>query len=388
MKEIILAKCGELVLKGLNRASFEKVLVKNIKLALESLGDFSVNVVQSTVYIDKDGGIQDIEAAYECVKRVFGISSLCRAAVCDKNMDDILRTALEYSKDDLSRARTFKVEAKRSDKRFELKSPQICCEVGAYLLENINGIKVDVHNPDVTVTVEVRDFAAYVHCGNDQGAGGMPYGSNGRACLMLSGGIDSPVAGYMMAKRGLRLTAVYFYSPPYTGELANEKVITLAGKLKSYCPDIMLYMVKFTEVQEQIRKNCREELFTVIMRRFMVRIANKVAGMTSSDALITGESLGQVASQTLYALNITDELSNRLVLRPLIGMDKEEIVTVARKIDTFETSILPYEDCCTVFTPKHPKTHPKLDEILAEEQKLDVEGLVEKSANQITKISI
>ncbi len=388
MKEIILAKCGELVLKGLNRSSFEKTLIRNIKRALQPLGEFDVSIMQSTIYIDKDGGIDDTAAAFSYVRRVFGIAALCRAAVCRKDMEDIKKTALEYSKNALQKKRTFKVESKRSDKRFAFSSPQICADVGAYLLKNIDGISVDVHNPDVVVTVEVRDLAAYVHCENVPGAGGMPYGSSGKACLLLSGGIDSPVAGYMMAKRGLKLSAVHFFSPPYTGELAKQKVLDLASQLSCYCPDMELYLVHFTEIQEQIKKNCREDLFTVIMRRFMIRLADAAADKSGAGALITGESLGQVASQTLRALSITDELSRHIVLRPLIGMDKDEIVAMSRKIDTFETSILPYEDCCTVFTPRHPKTRPVLSEILEEENKLDIPVLVENAVSRMTVVKI
>lgn len=388
MKEIILAKCGELVLKGLNRISFEKTLIKNIKLALSPLGEFKVSVVQSTIYIDKDGGIDDIEEAYERVRRVFGIAALSRAAVCEKDMDAIRETALAYAREKLESARSFKVMSKRSDKRFAYNSPQICSDVGAHLLKNVGGLRVDVHNPDVIVTVEVRDFAAYVHCGSDSGAGGMPYGSSGKACLLLSGGIDSPVAGYMMAKRGLRLSAVHFLSPPYTGELAKQKVLSLAEKLSDYCPGMELYLVHFTQIQEQIKNNCREELFTVIMRRFMIRLADIAADLSGAGALVTGESLGQVASQTLGALSITDELSRHIVLRPLIGMDKEEIISVSRKIDTFETSVLPYEDCCTVFTPRHPKTRPVLSEIINEENKLDIDTLVKNASDMITVIKI
>ncbi len=388
MKEIILAKCGELVLKGLNRMSFEKTLIKNIKQALSPLGEFDVAIMQSTIYIDKDGGIENIDAAFERVKRVFGIAALCKAAVCQKNMADIKKTALLYFLKSLGTAKTFKVMSKRSDKRFEYNSPQICAQVGSYILKNVENISVDVHNPDVTVTVEVRDFAAYVHCDNEQGAGGMPYGSSGKACLLLSGGIDSPVAGYMMAKRGLLLSAVHFYSPPYTGELAKQKVVSLAQRLSDYCPGMELYNVRFTEIQEQIKKNCKDDLFTVIMRRFMVRLADEIAFRAHANALITGESLGQVASQTLSALNITDELSRHIVLRPLIGMDKEEIVAVSRKIDTFDISVLPYEDCCTVFTPRHPKTRPSLEEIIIEENKLDIEKLVNNALDTVTVVQI
>ncbi len=387
MKEIILAKCGELVLKGLNRKSFEKTLIKNLHAALSPIGEFEISSIQSTIYIDGKRDY-DIDDAYARVSRVFGIASLSRAAEVPKNMDDILCAALEYARPALKKGTSFKVAAKRSDKRFCKTSPEICSELGAYLMKNIDGLRVDVHKPDVLVTVEVRDFAAYIHFKSDPGAGGMPYGSGGKACLMLSGGIDSPVAGYMMAKRGVSLSAVHFLSPPYTGELAKEKVLTLAGTMSAYCPGIELYLVHFTEIQEQILKNCREELFTVIMRRFMVRLADEVAQMSGADALVTGESLGQVASQTLSALTVTNAAAKHIIFRPLIGMDKEEIVTVARKIDTFETSILPYEDCCTVFTPRHPKTRPNLAEVELEEQKLDIEALVARAKEKITKETI
>ena len=387
MKEIILAKCGELVLKGLNRSSFEKTLIKNIRYAIREYGEFDISLAQSTIYIDSLTEY-NIDEVYEKVKKVFGIAALSRAAVCKKDIDAIKETALEYSRSKLEEVRTFKVAAKRADKRFSYNSPQICNEVGGFLLKNHPHLKVDVHNPQVVVTVEVRDFGAYVHFQTDNGAGGMPYGSNGKACLMLSGGIDSPVAGYMMAKRGLKLSAVHFFSPPYTGELAKEKVLTLAEILTDYCPGIELYLVHFTEIQEQIKKNCREDLFTVIMRRFMVRLADVAAAKSGAKALITGESLGQVASQTMEALNITDKVSKRLIMRPLIGMDKEEIVIISRKIDTFETSVQPYEDCCTVFTPKHPKTKPVLEEILKEEAKLDIETLVKNASDNMTVISI
>jgi len=387
MKEIILAKCGELVLKGLNRISFEKTLIKNLKISLRDFAPLDISVVQSTIYISKDEDY-DIDTAYEKVKRVFGIATVCKAAVCEKDMELIKQTAVEYCKDALENCESFKVTAKRSDKKFALKSPEICQEVGGYLLKNIPGLKVDVHDPEVTVTVEIRDYGAYIHCNAEAGAGGMPYGSNGKACLLLSGGIDSPVAGYMMAKRGLKLSAVHFYSPPYTGELAKEKVISLAEIMSDYCPDIKLHMVHFTEIQEEIKNKCREDLFTVIMRRFMVRMANVAARKSGSSALVTGESLGQVASQTMAALNITDDVADTIVLRPVIGMDKEEIITVSRKIGTFETSIQPYEDCCTVFTPKHPKTRPTMSEILEEEKKLDVEGLVARAAESIEVIRI
>ncbi len=381
MEQLILAKCGEIVLKGLNRSRFDTILLKNLKQSLADLGEFDITLAQSTVYI-RSLSDADMEEVYERTKRVFGFAAVCRAYMCEKDMDAIKALARECLAETLDEVRTFKVEAKRSDKRFPLKSPEICREIGGVLLEEFSHLKVDVHQPDVTVTVEIRDFGAYIHAVREPGAGGMPYGSNGRACLLLSGGIDSPVAGYMMAKRGLKLTGIHFFSPPYTGERAKQKVLALAEEMRAYCPGMKVMVIHFTEIQEAIRDNCKEEYFTVIMRRFMMRVAYELSKITRCGALITGESLGQVASQTMDALQLTDGVTNALVLRPLIGMDKEEIVQISRKIGTFETSIQPYEDCCTVFTPKHPKTKPMLSDILKEEEKLDVEGLVDRAVHE------
>ena len=378
MEKIILAKCGEIVLKGLNRSKFDQMLLKNLKQSLVGAGKFEISLAQSTVYVQGDGE-SDMDEAYARTKRVFGFAAVCMAYMCEKSMESILATAPECLAETMEEINTFKVEAKRSDKRFPLKSPEICREVGGVLLANFPHLRVDVHHPDVVVTVEVRDFGAYIHAVREPGAGGMPYGSNGRACLLLSGGIDSPVAGYMMAKRGLKLTGIHFFSPPYTGERAKQKVVQLAKELQAYCPGMKLHVVHFTEAQEAIRDACKEEFFTVIMRRMMMRVAYELMKKTRSSALITGESLGQVASQTVDALQLTDSVTNALVLRPLIGMDKDEIVQISRKIGTFETSIQPYEDCCTVFTPKHPKTRPTLQDILREEEKRDIEGLVERA---------
>ncbi len=381
MEQMILAKCGEIVLKGLNRSYFDQLLIKNLKASLAELGEFEISLAQSTVYVRGLNGA-DMDEAFNRTKRVFGFAAVCMAYMCEKTMDAIMALAKECLIETLEEVNTFKVEAKRSDKRFPLKSPEICREVGGVLLEQFPHLQVDVHNPDVTVTVEVRDFGAYIHAVREPGAGGMPYGSNGRACLLLSGGIDSPVAGYMMAKRGLKLTGIHFFSPPYTGERAKQKVVSLAKELQAYCPGMKLHVVHFTEAQEAIRDHCNEEYFTVIMRRMMMRVAHEIAKKTRCGALITGESLGQVASQTMDALKLTDSVTGALVLRPLIGMDKEEIVQISRKIGTFETSIQPYEDCCTVFTPKHPKTKPTLRDIEQEEAKLDIAGLVERAVHE------
>ena len=371
MKEIILVKNGELVLKGLNRCSFEDVLIKNMKRHLAPLGDFKFTKSQSTIMVEPEDADTDLDDAAECLKKVFGIAALSRAAVCEKDMNCIIKTALAYLDDELSGAKTFKVEAKRSDKKFPLKSPEICRETGGAILKKFNHLKVDVHNPEITVTVEIRDNYAFVRGNNIKGAGGMPTGTSGRAAVLISGGIDSPVAAYMMAKRGIELISVHFASPPYTSELAEMKVLDLLKKVSAYCGTITTYIVPFTEIQEAIRDYCPEEYFTLIMRRIMMKISDRIARQQNCLALITGESVGQVASQTIYALGCTDCASTLPVFRPCIGMDKDEIVSISRKIDTFETSIQPYEDCCTVFTPKHPRTKPKLEDVLEAEGKIE-----------------
>lgn len=371
MKEIILVKNGELVLKGLNRCSFEDVLIKNMKRHLAPLGDFKFTKSQSTIMVEPEDADTDLDDAAECLKKVFGIAALSRAAVCEKDMNCIIKTALAYLEDELVGAKTFKVEAKRSDKKFPLKSPEICRETGGAILKKFNHLKVDVHNPEITVTVEIRDNYAFVRGNNIKGAGGMPTGTSGRAAVLISGGIDSPVAAYMMAKRGIELISVHFASPPYTSELAEMKVLDLLKKVSAYCGTITTYIVPFTEIQEAIRDYCPEEYFTLVMRRIMMKISDRIARQQNCLALITGESVGQVASQTIYALGCTDCASTLPVFRPCIGMDKDEIVSISRKIDTFETSVQPYEDCCTVFTPKHPRTKPKLEDVLEAEGKIE-----------------
>lgn len=379
MKEIILIKNGELALKGLNRCTFEDIMIKNIKRRLKDLGKVEIRKAQSAIYIEPKEENFDFEEALERVSLIFGIAAFSRACVCEKNMEDILSKSVEYLADTLKNAKTFKVEAKRSDKKFPLKSPEICRELGGVLLSHFHHLKVDVHNPDVTVNVEIRDFSAYVRAEQIQGAGGLPVGTAGTASILISGGIDSPVAAWTMAKRGLRLNAIHFASPPYTSARAELKVKTLLSKVARYSGSINLAIVPFTDIQDEIANNCPEEYFTLIMRRMMMRIAQKIAKNSGSLALITGESLGQVASQTLPALVTTDIVTNMPVLRPLIGMDKEEIITISRKIDAFETSILPYEDCCTVFTPKHPKTRPTVELCEKAEEGLDIDRLVEEA---------
>ena len=379
MKEMILIKVGELALKGLNRRTFEDVLVKNIKRSISYLGPFEVKTAQSTVYVTplRDGA--DLDEAARRIGCVFGIAAYSRACFAEKSMDSIKINALEYLKEQLELVSTFKVEAKRSDKQFPLKSPQICAELGGYLLEHFPHLGVDVHNPELTVTVEVRDFGAYIHGQALRGAGGIPVGTGGRAAILISGGIDSPVAAYMMAKRGVELTAVHFASPPYTSERAEEKVKELLSIVSRFSGRMVMHTVPFTEIQEEIRKNCPEELFTIIMRRFMMQFAERIARENECAALITGESLGQVASQTIHAISCTDEACSMPVFRPLIGMDKDEIIKTARRIGTFETSIQPYEDCCTVFTPKHPRTRPVLKFVKLAQEELDCEELIERA---------
>lgn len=380
MQEIILIKNGELALKGLNRATFESVLVKNIKRRLHGLGHFVISRSQSTITIEPTDTEFDMDEAVERLSKVFGIAGFQRAAAVEKDMSAILSAACAYLKEPLSQIRTFKVEAKRSDKDFPLTSPEISAEVGGKLLETFGHLSVDVHHPDRVVTVEIRERFAYIRCNQIKGAGGMPVGTGGKAALLISGGIDSPVAGWMMAKRGIVLDAIHFASPPYTSPQAEMKVHDLLRQVAVYSGDIGLYTVPFTEIQEQIRDNCPEELFTLVMRRFMMRIAERIARREDCAALITGESVGQVASQTILSLGCTDAVVGMPVFRPLIGMDKDEIIVRARAIDTFDISIRPYEDCCTVFTPRHPRTRPRLSLLEEAERTLKVEDLVERAA--------
>lgn len=380
MKEIILIKNGELALKGLNRRTFEDMLVKNMRRRLDGIGKFKFTVAQSTIVAEPENETVDLDEAVERISKIFGIAGFSRAAAVEKDMETILRSAEEYLAPQLLTVRSFKVEAKRSDKKFPLKSPEICRETGGYLLRKFPHLEVDVHNPDIVVTVEVRDSSAYIHGKQLKGAGGMPTGSAGRAALLISGGIDSPVAGYMMAKRGLELMAVHFASPPYTSERAEQKVHSLLKQVSKYSGRIALFVVPFTETQELIKDNCPEEIFTVIMRRMMMRVAQKIAAKEHAGALITGESVGQVASQTMQAIACTDNVCEIPVFRPLIGMDKDEVVAISRKIETFDISILPYEDCCTVFTPKHPRTRPTIDYVEECEKALDVDRLVNEAA--------
>ncbi len=389
MKEIILVKSGEIVLKGMNRYNFENVLIKNMGRRIKDLGKFQITKSQSAIFVENLDDKADMSLVLERLKTVFGIAALTPACMVEKDFDTICRATKEYLGDILENTHTFKVTAKRSDKSFAMNSPEICRELGGVLLDTFPHLQVDVQNPQVTVTVEVREKGAYIHVDQLSGAGGIPVSTSGKATLLLSGGIDSPVAGYMMAKRGLEIVCVHFASPPYTSERAKEKVVMLAKKMVPYTGRMKLYIVPFTEMQEVLRDRCREDLFTIAMRRYMMKIAEAISRHEDSNGLVTGESVGQVASQTLQAIACTDIATEMPVLRPLIGMDKEEIVRIARKIDTFETSILPYEDCCTVFTPKHPKTKPSLTEILANEEEMDIsEELVNKCIEEAELINI
>ena len=388
MKEIFLLKLGEIVLKGANKRQFEDKLRQNVRRRMKPYGNFDVYLMQSTVYVEPMDEMADLDGAWEACHTIFGLASLCRCRACEKDLDQIFDTIEEYLGDDLERAASFKVESKRSDKRFPLNSIQISQEIGGRLAEAHPNCKVDVRRPAFTVFVEIRDMAAYIHGPAEPGAGGLPTGVGGRAMCLLSGGIDSPVAAYMIAKRGVEVECVHFFSYPYTSQLAKDKVLELARLVTRYCGRMTVNVVHFTEIQEAIRDNCPEEFFTLIMRRFMMEIAQRIAQDDGCGALITGENLGQVASQTLQAMAVTGSVVDIPIFMPLIGMDKEEIVTIARKIGTMETSILPYEDCCTVFTPKHPKTKPTLGQLIHAERKLDREALIQAALQNVEKIAV
>ena len=388
MNEMILLKLGEMVLKGLNRHSFEDKLQANIHRRLNGLGRFRVYTRQSTTYVEPMEDSCDMDAAWEAMKKVFGVVGLSRARACEKDKDAILKACHEYLDDRLRTARTFKVETRRADKTFPMTSIQLSQYVGGELDELYPNLQVDVHHPELTVYVEIRDYAAFVHANPDPGAGGLPVGINGRAVSLLSGGIDSPVASYMIAKRGVALDMVHFFSYPYTSPEAKEKVLELARLLTPWCGHLTVHVVPFTAIQEELRRSCPEEMFTLVMRRFMMRIAQRVAKRCGAKALVTGESLGQVASQTMDAMTVTGQVVDIPVLRPVVGMDKEEIVQISRKIGTYDTSILPYEDCCTVFTPRHPRLRPTVEEAEAAEAGLDIEAMVQAAVDGIERIRL
>ena len=388
MNEIMLLKHGEMVLKGLNRRGFEEKLMGNAKRRLKKYGSFKIYTRQSTTYIEPQNGDCDFEGAWEAMRKLFGVVGLSRAKGCDKDKDAIVACAREYLGDKLAAARTFKVESKRADKTFPMTSIQLSQYVGGELDDAYPNLTADMHAPELTVHVEVRDYAAYVHADPEPGAGGLPIGVGGRALSLLSGGIDSPVASWMIAKRGIALEMVHFFSYPYTSEEAKQKVLTLAKLLTPWCGRLTVHVVPFTAIQEELRRKCPEELFTVLMRRFMMRIAEAVAQRCGAGAIVTGECLGQVASQTMEAMRCTGAVCSLPILRPVVGMDKEEIVQIARKIGTFETSILPYEDCCTVFTPKHPRLRPVLGELEHAEAALDIDAMVQAAVDGIERIRV
>ena len=376
--EMLLLKLGEVVLKGLNRRSFEDKLVSNVRRRMKPCGSFQIYIRQSTIYVEPQTDHCDMEAAYRAARQIFGVVTVARAVPCAKEMDAIVETAKTYLAVEFAKARTFKVESRRADKHFPMNSIQISQYVGGELGQFFN-IKADMHDPDLTVYVEIREKYAYVHAPSVPGAGGLPIGMGGRAVSLLSGGLDSPVSSYMIARRGVELEMVHFVSPPYTSQLAQDKVLELARLLTVYCGRMIVHIIPFTEIQEEIRRQCPEEYFTLIMRRFMMRLAEAVARKSHASALVTGESLGQVASQTIKALGVTEDVTHLPVLRPLIGTDKVEIIRMAREIGTYETSILPYEDCCTVFTPRHPATRPVLGDVVKAESVLDIDGLVARA---------
>ena len=388
VKEIFLLKLGEIVLKGANKRQFEDKLRQNIRRRMKAYGNFDVYIMQSTVYVEPMDDEADVEGAWDACRSIFGLVSLCRCRACDKDLDSIFTAIEEYLGDELDCAKSFKVESKRSDKRFPLTSIGISQEIGGRLAEAHPDCVVDVHNPEYTVYVEVRDLAAYVHGPRVPGAGGLPTGVGGRAMCLLSGGIDSPVAAYMMAKRGVEIECVHFFSYPYTSQLAKNKVLELARLVTRYCGRMTVNVVSFTQIQEAIRDNCPEEFFTLIMRRFMMEISQRIGKNDGCGALITGENLGQVASQTMEAMAVTGAVVDIPIFMPLVGMDKEEIVSIARKIGTMQTAILPYEDCCTVFTPKHPKTKPALGQLTHAERKLDREALIQAALESVEKITV
>ena len=388
MREIMLLKQGEMVLKGLNRRGFEEKLMGNAKRRLRKYGAFKVYTRPSATYVEPQNESCDFEGAWQAMGKLFGVAGLCRARACPKDKDAIVACAKEYLGDKLRAAKSFKVESKRADKTFPMTSIQLSQHVGGELHDAFPHLTVDVHHPELTVHVEVRDYEAFVHADAEEGAGGLPVGMGGRALSLLSGGIDSPVASWMIAKRGVIVDMIHYYSYPYTSPEAKEKVLDLARLLVPYIGKTCVHVVPFTKIQEELRRSCPEELFTILMRRFMMRIACAVAEKNGIQALVTGESVGQVASQTLEAMACTNVVCTLPVLRPVVGMDKEEIVRIARKIGTFETSILPYEDCCTVFTPKHPKTRPQVADLEEAEKALDVEVLVDEAVAGIERVML
>lgn len=380
MKNVLLVRMGEIFLKGDNRMFFIKALVRHIKKAVDGTGA-SVELTQGRIFL-RD--ITDMEDVIRRVTRVFGVHSVSPVVQCEKTMDAICREAVEMMK---PLSGTFKCAARRADKRFPLDSMQINEEVGYQVLTACPQLTVDVHKPQHELNIEVRENA-YLYVEKIPAVGGMPVGTNGKAMLLLSGGIDSPVAGYMIAKRGVQLNCIHYHSFPFTSEQAKQKVIDLAKQLSAYAGPIRMYVVPFTELQQELYQKCPESQLTILMRRYMMRIANRIAHRANCSALITGESIGQVASQTMDGLCCTNAVCDMPVFRPLIGFDKTEIMDYAEKIGTYETSILPYEDCCTIFTPKHPQTKPRVEQLIESEKLIDGEGLIRRAIEGIEILNI
>lgn len=379
MKKLLIKFSSEITLKGLNRRIFEDALIKNIRDRIGS--QYKIKKESGRLYLDTYD-----DEVIEKVKDIFGVIGVAEADVVEKDIDSIAKAAVEQLKS-IPNFKTFKVETKRGDKSFPFNSTEVSRKVGGIILNNIPDIRVDVHNPEIVVNVEIREDT-YVFSKEDKGQGGMPYKTSGKGVLLLSGGIDSPVAGYMMARRGLEIVSVYYHSHPYTSERAKEKVIDLARQLVKYTGHMKLYVVSFTKIQMEIIEKCREDELTIIMRRFMTKIAEKIAVKEGALSIITGESLGQVASQTLESMYVTNNDINMPLFRPLVAMDKVDIMDISRKIGTYDISILPYEDCCTIFVPKHPKTKPRLIDILDSEKVLDKEGLMDEAINEAEIIEI
>ena len=381
-EKILIVRCGEVALKGMNKPYFERMLAERIhkRLKAAGYGKASVKRHEGLIFVRFDREWDTVQLAGE-ISKVFGVASISPAVESESNMEAIGVEAVSFMEKLCEErcVRTFKVEAKRADKQFPIKSPDIARQIGGYVLKGLKVLKVDVHNPDVRLFVDVRHDRSYIYADKIAGFGGLPLGTNGKGLVLLSGGIDSPVAAWMMAKRGMMIEAVHFHSYPYTSPRAQEKVEDLAKIVASYCGSFKMHVINILPIQEQIVKNCPEAETTIHVRRFMMRIAEKIAERNSAMMLITGENLGQVASQTAEALVVTDNCVKMPVMRPLIAMDKIDIIAKAQEIGTFETSIEPYEDCCTVFLPKHPTTKPKLDKIEISDSKLDIDALVESA---------
>ena len=388
-KNIYIVRCGEVALKGTNKPYFERMLVERIKKSLKDIKDIEVRRHEGLIFIKSDKTVNELDIIRR-VSKVFGVASISPAVEAESDLDEIGKAAVEYMLGLIEEKgiKTFKVKAKRADKNFPTTSPEIAKIMGAYVLKGCKVLKVDVHNPECELFIDVRQDRTYIYQDKIKGFGGLPLGTNGKGLVLFSGGIDSPVAAFMMAKRGMVIEAVHYHSYPYTSQRAQEKVEELVRVISTYCGHIKLHIVNLLPIQEEIVEKCPEEETTILVRRFMMKIAERIAVDNKCMMLITGENLGQVASQTAEALVVTDASVNLPVMRPLIAMDKIDIMDKAKEIETYETSILPYEDCCTVFLPKHPVTKPKLDRILMSEGKLDVEALINDAVNKAEMVHI